>query len=110
MRTIHTTLLTTLTFICMCGAAALAADAAAGQAVYARACKTCHGADGTANPALAKMMKVDIADLKSAAVQAMTNDQLKQVITDGKGKMKPITSVTGAALDDVAAYIHTLKK
>ena len=85
-------------------------DAAAGRAVYARACKTCHGADGTANPALAKMMKVDIADLKSAAVQAMTNDQLKQVITDGKGKMRPITSVTGAALDDVAAYIHTLKK
>ena len=29
---------------------------------------------------------------------------------DGKGKMKPIPSVTGANLDDVAAYVKSLKK
>jgi mono/diheme cytochrome c family protein len=104
------TILATLTFVCLSGAAALAADANAGQAAFAKACKSCHGPDGTPNPAIAKMMKVDMQDLKSAAVQAMSNDDIKKVITDGKGKMRPVSSVSGAALDDVAAYVHTLKK
>ena len=103
-------ILTTLTLVCLSGAAALAADANAGQAAFSRACKSCHGPDGTPNPAIAKMMKVDMQDLKSAAVQGMSNDDIKKIITDGKGKMRPITSVSGAALDDVAAYVHTLKK
>jgi hypothetical protein len=51
-----------------------------------------------------------MADLKSPAVQAISNDDFKKIITDGKGKMRPVTSVTGAALDDVVAYVHTLKK
>jgi len=101
---------TTLTLVCLSGAAALAADANAGQAAYTRACKSCHGPDGTPNPAIAKMMKVDMQDLKSAAVQGMSNDDIKKIITDGKGKMRPVASVSGAALDDVAAYIHSLKK
>jgi mono/diheme cytochrome c family protein len=104
------TILTTLCFACLSVAAASASDAKAGQAVYDRACKTCHGADGTANAALAKMMKIDMADLKSAEVQGMSDADLKKVIADGKGKMKPISSVSGADLDNVAAYIHTLKK
>jgi cytochrome c5 len=47
-----------------------AADSAAGKAVYDKACKSCHGADGAGNPAIAKMMKVDMRDLKSADVVA----------------------------------------
>ncbi len=86
-----------------------AADAAAGKAAYDKSCKSCHGADGTANPAVAKMMKVDIKDLKSADVQAMSDDDLKKVITDGKGKMKPIASASGSAAD-IVAYIRTWKK
>ncbi len=90
-------------------AVALAANATAGQAVYAKSCKTCHGADGTPNPAIAKMMKVDMKDLKSPEVQGMSNDDIKKVVTDGKGKMKPITAVTGGSVDDVVAYVHSLK-
>jgi mono/diheme cytochrome c family protein len=86
-----------------------AADAKAGQAVYDKACKSCHGADGTPSAAIAKMMKVDMKDLKSADVQAMSDDDLKKVITDGKGKMKPIASASAAA-PDVVAYIRTWKK
>ena len=61
------------------------------------------------NPAIAKMMKVEMRDLKSADVQAMSDDDLKKVITDGKGKMKPVASASGAAAD-VVAYIRTWKK
>jgi mono/diheme cytochrome c family protein len=98
------------TMLAVAGSAiAQGADAKAGQAVYDRVCKSCHGADGTANPAISKMMKVDIPDLKSSEVQSMSDAQLKAIITDGKGKMKPVKSVTGADLDNVVAYLKSLK-
>jgi mono/diheme cytochrome c family protein len=103
------TILTTLVLAGLSAAVASAADVSAGQADYARACKSCHGPDGTPNPAIVKMMKVEMKDLKSAEVQALSNDDVKKIIAGGKGKMRPITSVSGSALDDVAAYIHTLK-
>ncbi len=87
-----------------------AADAKAGKDVYDKSCKSCHGADGTPNPAVAKMMKVEMKDLKSADIQAMSDDDIKKVITGGKGKMKPVASVTGASVDNVVAYVRTLKK
>jgi ribosomal protein L19E len=59
---------------------------------------------------MAKMMKVDMQDLKSTEVQAMSDDDIKKVITDGKGKMKPVKTVSGASLDDVVAYVRSLKK
>ena len=89
---------------------AVAADAAAGKAVYDKACKSCHGAAGVANPAIAKMMKVEIKDLSSAEVQAMSAADMKKIITDGKGKMKPVKSVAGKDADDVIAFVQTLKK
>lgn len=86
-----------------------AADAKAGQAVYDKSCKSCHGPDGAGNPAIAKMFKVEMRDLKSPDVQAMSDGDLKKVVTDGKGKMKPVSSVSGAAADNVVAYLRTLK-
>jgi cytochrome c5 len=92
------------------GSAYAAGDATAGKAVYEKACKACHGATGTANPGMAKAMNVTIQDLGSSEVQAMSDADLKKVVTDGKGKMKPISSVTGKSVDDVVAYVRTLKK
>jgi mono/diheme cytochrome c family protein len=86
-----------------------AAEAAAGKAAYDKSCKSCHGPDGAASPAMSKMMKVDIKDLKSADVQAESDDDLKKVITDGKGKMKPVASASGSAAD-IVAYLRTWKK
>lgn len=85
-------------------AGAWAADAAAGKAVYAAKCKNCHGAGGGGNAAMAKMLKVEIKPLSS-----ITTD-VKQVITAGQGKMKPVTTVAGADLDNVVAYVKSLKK
>jgi mono/diheme cytochrome c family protein len=88
----------------------LAANAKNGNAVYDKACKTCHGADGTANPAIVSMMKVPINDLKSPEVQGLGDPAFKAIVTDGKGKMKPVKTVSGADVDDVLAFVHTLKK
>jgi mono/diheme cytochrome c family protein len=88
--------------------AAQAANATAGKAAYDKSCKSCHGADGTPNAAIAKMMKVEMRDLKSSDVQATSDDDLKKVITDGKGKMKPIASASSSAAD-IVAYMRTWK-
>ncbi|MGP0071917.1 MAG: c-type cytochrome [Bryobacteraceae bacterium] len=85
------------------------ADAAAGKAAYDKSCKSCHGADGTANPAIAKMMKVDMRNLQTPEVQAASDDDLKKIIIDGKGKMKPMPSLSGSATD-IVAYVRSLKK
>ena len=88
--------------------AAFAADAKAGAAVYEKSCKGCHGATGEGNPAIAKMLSATIPALGSAAVQGESDADLTKVITEGKGKMKAVKSVTAPA--DVVAYIRTLKK
>jgi mono/diheme cytochrome c family protein len=92
------------------GVAMYAADAKAGKTVYDTSCKSCHGPDGTPNAAVAKMMKVEMKDLKSPEVQAMSDADIAAVVTKGKGKMKAITAVNGKSADDVAAYVHSLKK
>jgi mono/diheme cytochrome c family protein len=103
-------LLTTLTTVLLAATAGLAADAKAGQVAYDKSCKSCHGSDGTPNAAIAKMLKVDIKDLKSAEVQGMSDADLKKVITEGMGKMKPVKTVSGSDADNVVAYIRSLKK
>ena len=103
------TLMLTLGLAAAAATTIWAADAKAGQAVYEKSCKSCHGPDGAGNPAIAKMFKVDMRDLKAPGVQAMSDDDIKKVITDGKGKMKPIASVSGAAADNVVAYLRSLK-
>jgi mono/diheme cytochrome c family protein len=86
------------------------AGSAEGKAVFDKSCKSCHGPDGQGNPTIAKMMKVEMHPLGSAEVQAQSDTDLKNIIAHGKGKMKPVASVTGKAADDVVAYLRTLKK
>lgn len=102
-------ILLALGFAAAAATAIQAADVSAGKAAYDKSCKGCHGADGTASPAMAKMMKVEIKDLKSPDVQSMSDDELKKIITEGKGKMKPVSSAASSAAD-IVAYIRTLKK
>lgn len=90
--------------------ASFGADPKAGQVAYDKACKSCHGLDGAANASVAKVMKVEMRDLKSAEVQSKSDADLKKAITDGVGKMKPVKTISGAALDDVVAYVRSLKK
>jgi mono/diheme cytochrome c family protein len=98
------------TLLAMSSAGFAMAGAAEGKAVFDKSCKTCHGADGQGNPAIAKMMKVEMHPLGSAEVQSQSDADIKNTIAHGKGKMKPVAAVTGKAADDVVAYLRTLKK
>jgi mono/diheme cytochrome c family protein len=88
---------------------AFAADADAGKTVYGAKCRICHGADGQGNPSMAKVLKTDIKPLTDPEVQGMSEADIKKIVTDGKGKMKPV-AVMGADLDNVAAYVKSMKK
>jgi mono/diheme cytochrome c family protein len=88
----------------LCSTGAWAADAAAGKAIYGTKCRSCHGAEGEGNPSIAKMMKVELKPLGASTAD------VKKVVTDGQGKMKPVAGVAGADLDNVVAYVHSLKK
>lgn len=90
---------------------ALAADATAGATVFNTRCKACHG-EGGANPnaAVSKMFGVPIPLLTSPEVQALSEADIRKIVTEGKGKMPPVKTVTGASIDDVVAYVKTLKK
>src|ERR1700689_3465697 len=98
-----------LAFAAAAAATLQAAGANAGKIVYDKTCQSCHGANGTPNPAVAKVMKVDIKDLKPPEAQAMSDDDLIKIITNGKGKMKPVPNAAGSA-PDVVAYMRTWKK
>lgn len=100
---------TALVVLCFAAAAVTsqAADAAAGKAAYDKSCKGCHGPDGTPSAGMAKAM--NLRDLKTPEVQAISDDDMKKIITEGKGKMKPIASAAPAA-GDIVAYIRSLKK
>jgi len=102
------TTITTIIGICLiaalCSTGAWAADEAAGKTVFDTKCKSCHGADGAGNPNIAKALKVEMKPLSA------TTADVKQVVSAGQGKMKPIASVTGSDLDNVAAYVKSLKK
>jgi mono/diheme cytochrome c family protein len=88
----------TLALLSLPAAVAFAGDAAAGKAIFATKCKACHGADGAGGA----MDKASIAGTSEAAAKA--------AVEKGKGKMKPVATVSGADLDNVAAFVASLKK
>jgi mono/diheme cytochrome c family protein len=98
--------------ILICAAALLmttgawAADAAAGKALFATKCKSCHGADGTPSPAMAKAM--GMKPLSDPGTQAKSDADLKDAILKGIGKMKPQT-VSDADAANLVAAVRTMK-
>jgi mono/diheme cytochrome c family protein len=101
------TLIATLGLIAIAGFSW--AGAPEGKEVYTAKCAPCHGANGEGKAAIAKMYNVTQAPLASKEVQAKTDDQLKEVILKGQGKMKPVSGVTDKQAADVVAFIRTLK-
>ena len=89
---------------------AFGADAEAGKKVFAAKCASCHNADGAGKDSVAKMMKVEMKALGSKEVQAKSDAELAKIITDGTGKMKPVSGVDAKAAGDVVLFLRTLKK
>lgn len=91
------------------GCAAWGADTKAGQSVYNRACRSCHGADGAPAAAAAKMLKVEMRDLK-VALKSLSDAEVHKIIIEGKGKMVATKGVTAADADNAIAHMRATMK
>jgi len=79
-----------------------------GADTFKAKCAMCHGADGKGETAMGKTLK--LRDMGSAEVQAQSDADLTNIITNGKGKMpKYDGKLTKDQISDVVKYIRTLK-
>ena len=83
-------------------------DAAKGKEIFAR-CAVCHGNSGEGKEAIAKMYGVQMQPLSSKEVQSLSDADLKKILSQGKGKMKPL-GLSDPEIEDVIAFLRTLKK
>lgn len=78
-----------------------------GEATYKAKCQSCHGAAGTPNPGIAKMLGVKATS--DPYMQKLTLDQVESAVKNGKGKMHPVTGLSDEQIKEVSAYFKTLK-
>jgi cytochrome c6 len=97
-------------FISVPAYAASGGSATKGKELYMSKCNMCHGPDGAGKEAIAKMFRVEMKALGSKEVQALSDADIKKIITDGKGKMKPVKGLSDADVADVIAFVRTLAK
>jgi cytochrome c6 len=81
--------------------------AQSGEALYKTKCQSCHGATGTPNPGIAKLLGVK--PVSDPEIKKLTTDQVEATVKAGKGKMKPVAGLTDSQVKDVSAYFKTLK-
>jgi len=110
MKTFGLVILVSTLVLTIACSAAFAQDAAAGKTVYSKKCQSCHAADGNGNAAMASALKVEFKPLSSDEVQKKSDADLKMVITAGSGKMKPVMGLMAGDVDNIVAYLRTLKK
>lgn len=91
-----------IVFLSVCGLTF--AGATEGKAVYTSKCASCHGPNGEGKDAIAKMMKVEMKQLGP-----QSEAEIKEAVTKGKGKMRPVAGLSDKQVDDVAEYVKTLK-
>jgi mono/diheme cytochrome c family protein len=86
-----------------------AGDVAAGKETFAKKCASCHGAAGEGKESIAKMMKIQLRHLGSKEVQAKSDADLKKIVLEGAGKMKPVKDVDAKGADDLVSFLRTLR-
>ena len=93
--------------VVVCLASAVGFAQSSGEATYKAKCQSCHGATGTPNPGIAKMMGVKA--VSDPDIKKLTVDQEIAAVKAGKGKMKPIAGLTDAQIKDSVEYYRGLK-
>jgi cytochrome c6 len=92
------------------GAAPLFADGTPdGAATFKAKCAMCHGADGKGQTSIGKAQK--LRDLASADVQKQTDQELGDIVLNGKGKMVAFKGkLSTEEIKAVVGFIRGLKK
>jgi len=90
-------------------AAAFAADAGGGKALYEKSCAGCHGADGKGNEKMATILGEKSLSIVGKDTTKKSDAQLLKVIADGAGKM-PASKLTKDEQKQTLGYARTLAK
>lgn len=80
-----------------------------GRAVFENKCAVCHGEDASGKTEMAKSLHVMIPDYRSAEVQNLTDDDIKRVVTQGKGSMPPVGGLSVQDLTNLIVFIRTFE-
>jgi len=82
-------------------------DEAAGKGLFMNQCSVCHGADASGKTAMAKSLGATIQDFRSKQVQSLTDQDIRRVITEGKGIMPPLGDLGTGNFTNLIAYIRS---
>jgi mono/diheme cytochrome c family protein len=82
-------------------------DEAAGKELFMNQCSVCHGADASGKTAMAKSLGATIQDFRSKQVQSLTDQDIRRVITEGKGIMPPLGDLGTGNFTNLIAYIRS---
>jgi mono/diheme cytochrome c family protein len=85
-------------------------DVEAGRARYMKSCKSCHGEKGEGNPNMYKVLKATVVHLGSKEAQQKSDAEISQIMVKGYGKMKPQTGLTSGDVENILAFVRTLKQ
>ena len=78
------------------------------EATYKGKCAACHGPDGKGETTTGKAMKVK--DFASEDVRKMSDADLGDAISKGKGKMPPFKTLTADQVKDLVGYVRAFAK
>jgi mono/diheme cytochrome c family protein len=82
-----------------------------GKAFYTITCEMCHGTSGQGNGRIAVFFKPKPADLTGSDIQALSDDEIFVVITNGFDVMPSMAESLGIAERwDVISYVRSMKK
>jgi len=87
-----------------------AGDAAKGKGLYMKRCKTCHGEDGAGTPAMQKKYGEKLLPLGGKEVQAMKDAEIAKKFSEAANHKALVKALQPGDLDNVIAFIRTLKK
>jgi cytochrome c6 len=83
-------------------------DDDAGKKIFEANCAACHGSDGAGTPVGLSLMA---PDLRSDAVQKLSDDDLKKQVSEGKNNMPPFKDTLSTdQIQAVVAYVRTFAK
>lgn len=87
-----------------------AGDAAKGKELYMKRCRTCHGEDGAGTPAMQKKFGEKLLPLGGKEVQALKDAEIAKKFNEAANHKALVKTLQPGDLDNVIAFIRTLKK
>jgi mono/diheme cytochrome c family protein len=76
-----------------------------GRDLYIAKCSACHAPDGSGNNTIGRSLK--LGDMRPV-IQSMTDEQLRQIMLEGKGKMPPLKKFDEEKVRNLTVFLRDL--